>query len=124
MTCGDVHYSADKCLKRSVSEAICVIVWACEALLDLWGMIRWIVVPKVDPSGWWVTAASADGFTKPKNTIFNPYLATGFGDHSTLVFLRHLSCGLRVPVFYVFTSGNLSCEGQWTEGAFSPCFQE
>lgn len=57
MVCGcDVNYSVDKHLKRSVSEANCVVVWACEALEGLWGLM---VVPKVYPSGWWVTAASA-----------------------------------------------------------------
>lgn len=99
MTCGgDVHYSADKCLKGSVSEANCVVVWACEALEGLWGLKRYIVVPKVYPSGWWVTAASAaNGFTKLNTTIFHPYLARGFGDHM-LVFCLHLPCVLRVPI--------------------------
>lgn len=40
MTCGgDVHYSADKCPKGSVSEANRGVMLACEALLDLWGMM-------------------------------------------------------------------------------------
>lgn len=73
MTCGgDVHYSADKRLKGSVSEANCVVVWACEALEGLWGLKHYIVVPKVYPSGWWVTAASA-AFTcvKKKSSLFS-----------------------------------------------------
>lgn len=64
MTCGDVRYSADKCLKGSVSKASCGVAWARAALLGLWGMIRGVVVPRVYPSGCWVTAASADGFTE------------------------------------------------------------
>lgn len=63
MTCGsDVNYSADKHLKGSVSAANCVLVWVCEALEGLWGLTRYMVVPKVYPSAWWVTAAS--DFTK------------------------------------------------------------
>ena len=125
MTCGgDVHYSADKCLKGSVSEANCVVVWACEALLDLWGMICYIVVPKVYPSGWWVTAAGADGFTKLNNTIFNPYLARGFGDHGMLVFFLHLSSVLRVRVSMQLLLKTWQAKAMWTQGAFSPYFQE
>lgn len=59
-------------------------------LVILWGLIGYIVVPKVYPSGWQVTAASAaHGFTKLNATIFHLYLARGFGDHSTLVFCLH-----------------------------------
>lgn len=84
----------------SVSEANCVVVWACEALLDLWGRIHYIVVLKVYPSGWWMTAASADGFTKLNNIVLNPYLVRGFGDCSMLVFFLHFSCVQRVVVSF------------------------
>lgn len=92
MTCGgDMRYSADKHLKGSVSEANCVVVWACEALEGLWGLIHYVVVPKVYPSGWWVTPASAaHGFTELNIIIFHPYLAKGFGDQNMLVFCLHL----------------------------------
>lgn len=86
-------------LKGSVSEANCVVVWACEALLGLCRMRCYVVVPKVYSSGWWLIAASADGFTKPHNTIFNPYLANSFGFHGMLILFLHLFCVLRVPVF-------------------------
>lgn len=125
MTCGgDVHYSADKCLKGSVSEANCVVVWACEALEGLWGLKRYIVVPKVYPSGWWVTAASAaNGFTKLNTTIFHPYLARGFGDHM-LVFCLHLPCVLRVPISMQPLLKTWQARATWAWGAFSPSFQK
>lgn len=125
MTCGgDVHYSADKCLKGSVSEANCVVVWACEALEGLWGLKRYIVVPKVYPSGWWVTAASAaNGFTKLNTTIFHPYLARGFGDQM-LVFCLHLPCVLRVPISMQPLLKTWQARATWAWGAFSPSFQK
>lgn len=87
-------------------------------------MIRYIVVPKVYPSGWWVTAASADGFTKLPNTIFNPYLARGFGDQGMLVVFLHLSCMLLVPVSMQLLLRTWQAKATWTQGAFSPYFQE
>lgn len=76
-------------------------------------MIRYVVAPKVYPSGWWVTSASADGFTKLNNTILNPYLVRGFGDHFMLVFFLHLSYVQRVLVSFerTVTFENLADEG-------------
>lgn len=124
MTCGgDVHYSADKCLKGSVSEANCVVVWACEALEGLWGLKRYIVVPKVYPSGWWVTAASAaNGFTKLNTTIFHPYLARGFGDHVSI--LPASSLHAQGTHFYAATFENLAGKGHVGLGSIQPVLSE
>jgi len=46
-------------------------MWACQALLDLWRMRCYVVAPKVYSSGWYLTAASAEDFTKPNQaTLF------------------------------------------------------
>lgn len=127
MTCGgDVNYSADIHLKGSVSGANWVFVWACEALEGLWGLICSVVVPKVYPSAWWVTAASAaHGFSKLNTTIFHPYLARGFGDHSMLVFsVLCLPRVLRVPISVQPFLKTWQASAMWAWGAFSPSFQK
>lgn len=122
MTCGgDVNYSADKHLKGSVSAANCVLVWACEALEGLWGLTRYMVVPKVYPSAWWVTAASAaHGFTKLNSSIFHPYLARGFGDHS----LSASSLPAKGTHFCAVTFENLASKGHVGRGNIQSILSE
>lgn len=117
---GDVNYSAGKHLKGSVSEANCVAVWAHEALEGLWGLICYMVVPKVYPRLVGDSCQCSLWLYQTKHHHFSslPGKRLWWSQHVNILSASSLSA--KGTQFYGVTFENLAGKGHVGPGSIQP----